>query len=75
MDLLIVRHAIAEERDAFSETGKDDAERPLTPGGRRKFKRGARGLRRIAPSIDVLATSALVRAVETLNRLSGKSMS
>jgi phosphohistidine phosphatase len=65
MDLLIVRHAIAEKRDVFSETGRDDAERPLTPAGRRKFKRAARGLRQIVPAIDVLATSALVRAVET----------
>jgi phosphohistidine phosphatase len=65
MELLVVRHAIAEERAAFSSAGKDDAERPLTPAGRRKFRRGARGLRRLVPSIDVLATSALVRAVET----------
>lgn len=65
MDLLVVRHAIAEDRAAFSETGKDDAERPLTAAGRRKFKRGARGLRRIAPDLDLLATSALTRAVET----------
>jgi phosphohistidine phosphatase len=65
MDLLIVRHAVAEERETFSRTGKDDAERPLTPAGRRKFKRGARGLQAIVPSIDVLATSALARAIET----------
>jgi phosphohistidine phosphatase len=65
MDLLIVRHAIAEERAVFSKTGKDDAERPLTREGRRKFRRGARGLRRVAPTIDVLASSRLARAVET----------
>ena len=65
MDLLVVRHAVAEERAAFSKTGKDDAERPLTPAGRRKFKRGALGLRRLVPSIDALASSALARAVET----------
>ncbi len=65
MDLLVVRHAIAEDREAFAGTGKDDAERPLTPAGRRKFKRGARGLRVVVPAIDLLATSALVRAVET----------
>jgi phosphohistidine phosphatase len=61
MELLVVRHAVAEERDAFAKTGSDDAERPLTPAGRRKFERGARGLRRAAPSIDLLATSALTR--------------
>jgi len=65
MKLLVVRHAIAEERDAFAETGKDDGERPLAGPGRRKFERGVRGLCRILPSLDLLATSALVRAVET----------
>jgi phosphohistidine phosphatase len=65
MDLLVVRHAIAEERDTFARTGKDDSERPLTAAGRRKFERGARGLRRIVKSIDLLATSSLARAVET----------
>jgi phosphohistidine phosphatase len=63
MELLVVRHAIAEERDAFA--GGDDSERQLTAAGRRKFRRGARGLRRLVRSIDLLATSALARAVET----------
>lgn len=65
MDLLVVRHAIAEDRAAFARTGKDDAERPLTPEGRRKFERAARGLRKIVDSVDLLATSTLVRAIET----------
>jgi len=65
VDLLVVRHAIAEEREAFAQTGKDDAERPLTSEGRRKFQRAARGLRKILDSIDLLATSTLVRAIET----------
>lgn len=69
MDLLIVRHAIAEDREVFAETGEDDSERPLTAEGRRKFERGARGLRRVVPSIDLLATSSLVRAIETGNIL------
>jgi phosphohistidine phosphatase len=65
MQLLIVRHAIAEDRQTFAKTGKDDAERPLTPAGHRKFKGATRGLRKVAPSIDLLATSRLVRAIET----------
>jgi phosphohistidine phosphatase len=69
MDLLVVRHAVAEERDVFAETGEDDSRRPLTPAGRRKFKRGARGLRRLVPSVDLLATSALTRALETADIL------
>lgn len=65
MDLLVVRHAIAEDRDVFARTGRDDAERPLTPEGRRKFERAARGLRKLVDPIDLLATSTLERAVET----------
>jgi phosphohistidine phosphatase len=45
MKLLIVRHAIAEEREDFARTGKDDRLRPLTDDGRKRMKQGARGLR------------------------------
>lgn len=65
MDLLVVRHAIAEERAAFARSGKKDDERPLTAAGRAKLEKGVRGLRRIVKSIDLLATSTLVRAIET----------
>jgi phosphohistidine phosphatase len=65
MKLLVVRHAIAEDRDEFSATGQDDRLRPLTSAGARKMKRGARGLRTLVPSIDMLAASPLVRAAET----------
>ncbi|ABS24638.1 histidine phosphatase family protein [Anaeromyxobacter sp. Fw109-5] len=65
MELLVVRHAIAEDRDVFAATGRDDPERPLTAEGRRRFEKGARGLRELVESIDVLATSALARAKET----------
>jgi phosphohistidine phosphatase len=65
MQLLIIRHAIAEDRDEFAETGASDDDRPLTPFGKRRMRRNARGLRRVAPRIDVLATSPLVRADQT----------
>jgi phosphohistidine phosphatase len=69
MQLLIVRHAVAEERETFAATGRDDAERPLTEQGRRKFRKSALGLRGLVPALDVLATSALVRAVQTADIL------
>jgi len=65
MRLLIIRHAIAEDREDFAKSGREDGERPLTRSGRRKMERGARGLRRMVPDIDVLATSPLTRAAET----------
>jgi phosphohistidine phosphatase len=65
VELLVVRHAIAEDREAFATTGRDDALRPLTADGVRKMRRGARGLRTLVPSIDVLVASPLTRAADT----------
>jgi phosphohistidine phosphatase len=65
MDLLVVRHGAAEDKDAFARTGQDDDLRPLTPGGRKEMREVARALRDLVPEIDVLATSPLVRAVQT----------
>lgn len=65
MELLVIRHAIAQERPDAEETGPDDARRQLTRRGRRRFERGVRGIRRAQPRIDVLATSPLARATET----------
>lgn len=65
MKLLVIRHAIAEDRDAFAVTGRPDAQRPLTAEGRKKMKSAARGLKAVVPRLDVLATSPLVRAAQT----------
>ncbi|HEV2150191.1 MAG TPA: phosphohistidine phosphatase SixA [Longimicrobiaceae bacterium] len=65
MQLLVIRHAIAEEREEFARTGRDDGLRPLAPKGRRRMRRAARGLRRVVPRLGVLAASPLVRAVQT----------
>ena len=69
MQLLVVRHAIAEDREAFAATGRDDSERPLTAEGRRRFRKAARGLRELVPTLDVLASSAFARAVQTADVL------
>lgn len=65
MQVLVIRHAIAEERAEFAKSGLPDAERPLTEFGRRRMRKNARGLRRLGPRIDVLATSPYSRAAET----------
>ena len=65
MELLVVRHAAAEDKDAFARTGQDDDLRPLTPGGQREMQDVARALLELVPEIDALATSPLVRAVQT----------
>lgn len=65
MRLLVVRHAIAEDREAFGRSHRDDATRPLTPEGRRKMERGALGLKELVPELDLVAASPLKRAVDT----------
>ncbi len=65
LDLLIVRHGPAGDRDEWAKTGKDDDERPLTAGGIRQMRRAARGLVRLVGSDDAIGTSPLVRARET----------
>jgi phosphohistidine phosphatase len=65
MQLLVIRHAIAEDREDFADSGKPDSDRPLTAFGKRRMRRNVRGLRRAAPSIDVLASSPFRRAIDT----------
>jgi phosphohistidine phosphatase len=63
MQLLVVRHGIAEERDAWAP--RDDSLRPLTPDGKKKMKEAAKGLRALVPRINLVATSPLTRAAQT----------
>ena len=63
--LLVVRHAIAEDAADYAREHPDDAGRPLTPEGTKKMKRVALGLRTLVPELQLLATSPLTRAVQT----------
>ena len=63
MDLLIVRHAIAFERDASR--WADDRERPLTPEGQARARQAAKGLERLLDRPQRLLTSPLARARQT----------
>ncbi len=66
MKLLVIRHGPAGKREAWAqETDAPDDLRPLSKGGRKKTRRAARGLAEEVGSLDVLATSPLVRAAET----------
>ncbi len=68
--LLLVRHAIAQERDDFARTGRNDGDRPLTEKGRRRMQLAAKGLRSLIDEIDLLTTSPLIRAAETADIIS-----
>jgi phosphohistidine phosphatase len=63
MELLLVRHGIAHDRDP--ERWPDDADRPLTEEGEELFRRAARGLARIVRSVDAVLASPFPRAWRT----------
>jgi phosphohistidine phosphatase len=63
MQLLIVRHGVAHERNA--KRWPDDAERPLSPAGTERTRRAAAGLRHVAPHPALVLTSPLRRTRDT----------
>jgi phosphohistidine phosphatase len=63
MDLLIVRHAIAFDRN--SRRWRDDGERPLSPEGMARARKAAAGLKHIAERPQCLLSSPLMRAKQT----------
>ncbi|HWL40157.1 MAG TPA: phosphohistidine phosphatase SixA [Gemmatimonadaceae bacterium] len=65
MQLLVIRHGIAEDAETFADAGKDDSLRPLTKAGTRKMREGAAGLVEIVETLDVIAASPLLRAQQT----------
>jgi phosphohistidine phosphatase len=68
MDLYLVRHAIAEDRDPTR--WPDDGDRPLSPKGTERFEREARGLATLVPSVDISLASPYARAWHTAEILS-----
>lgn len=62
MRVVLIRHAIAVPAGT---PGVPDAERPLTPRGKRRFHEAARGLARVLRRPDTLLTSPLPRALAT----------
>ncbi|UCD75188.1 MAG: histidine phosphatase family protein [Phycisphaerales bacterium] len=67
MDLYVVRHAIAEQRD--SSRWPDDSQRPLSDRGRSRFQAVAELLGRVVPEADAVLSSRYVRAWQTAELL------
>jgi phosphohistidine phosphatase len=63
VDLYLVRHAIAADRDAAA--WPDDSLRPLTEAGAARFRLAARGLSSMAPSVERVLSSPYPRAWQT----------
>jgi phosphohistidine phosphatase len=68
VDLYLVRHAAAFERDP--DRWPDDSRRPLTPEGEEELRLIARGLARLVSRVDVVLTSPYLRAWRTAQILS-----
>ena len=65
MELLVVRHGRAEDHETFAARGEPDSQRPLTAKGISRVKKAAHGLRGQIPSIDLVVSSPLRRAIQT----------
>jgi phosphohistidine phosphatase len=65
MKLLIIRHADAGDSDEWASSGKPDSERPLSPKGKKQFRRAAETIVGLVPKIDLVASSPYTRARET----------
>jgi len=65
MRLLVIRHAIALDREESAQSGGDDESRPLTAEGRAKMERAANGLTQLVPDVDLIAASPVKRAFDT----------
>lgn len=63
MEIILIRHAKAEARDANS--WPDDDQRPLTAEGRAEQRAAARAMKKMGVKFDFLLTSPLLRARET----------
>jgi phosphohistidine phosphatase len=66
MDLFLIRHA---EAAPLGDGVKDDAERPLTPAGAAQCELLAKALQCLGIRLDRVATSPLLRARQTAERL------
>jgi phosphohistidine phosphatase len=71
MQVWLVRHAVALERGEFDGS---DAQRPLTPKGRRRFRDFCRWLSGQTAMPHRIFTSPLVRAVQTASILAKQSL-
>jgi phosphohistidine phosphatase len=69
LQVLIVRHAPAEDRGEFASTGQSDDLRPLSHQGEEKMRQNIQGLQCVVSQIDGIVYSPLIRAQQTAKLL------
>ena len=65
MQVLLIRHAIAEDREIYHQLGRPDESRPLTEKGKKDFKKVSKTIRQLWPELSLIASSPLKRTSET----------
>lgn len=65
MKLYLIRHAPAQERHLFAQTGKPDSQRPLTEKGRERMEEILNVFYKNEDNIDLILQSPLKRCLET----------
>jgi phosphohistidine phosphatase len=65
LELVIIRHGIAEERETFAKKGLEDHLRPLTLKGRKRMQKVCVRMMDFFKEFDVIVSSPLVRARQT----------
>jgi phosphohistidine phosphatase len=68
--ILVVRHAEAEDPSHALQAGHNDAQRQLTKAGVHRMRRGAAGLASLVDQIHIIISSPLIRAIQTADILS-----
>ena len=70
MELIIIRHAVAEVREEFIKKGLEDNLRPLTLKGRKRMQKVCVHLRDHVKELDLIVSSPLTRARQTAEIIS-----
>lgn len=70
MELILMRHGLAEEREEFAKKNPEDSLRPLTAKGRRRTQKVAMQLRDWIEDLDLIVTSPFTRARQTADLVS-----
>lgn len=65
MELIIIRHAVAEDRADFIKKGLEDHLRPLTLKGRKRMQKVCVRLQDYVKDLDLVVSSPLTRARQT----------
>lgn len=65
MELIIIRHALAEVRESFAKKGLEDQLRPLTLKGRKRMQKVCVSLLDHVKTFDVIVSSPYTRARQT----------